>query len=128
MPAARAFPLIADDAARVFLRRDGTALYSHRGAVLKHPITFRDDLEALGYTLLMLAAGSLPWEGAACAKVAKKAASAQAAQVAALKASTLGEAVASVGAKPLMHALKARRVERTLHVCLALFVVLTCAV
>jgi serine/threonine protein kinase len=88
--------------------RDGTALYSHRGAALKHPITFRDDLEALGYTLLMLAVGSLPWESVAAAKVAKKAAPGQAAQVAALKASALAAGVAGVGAAPLAHALQAR--------------------
>jgi hypothetical protein len=55
------------------LRSDGTALYSHRGAALKQPISFRDDLEALGYTLLHLAAGALPWEELALKTVAKKA-------------------------------------------------------
>ncbi len=43
-------------------RSSGTVLYSHRGAALGEPLSFRDDLEALGYTLLHLAAGALPWE------------------------------------------------------------------
>ena len=53
-------------------RRDGTALYSHRGAVLRHPVSFRDDLEALGYSVLMLAAGALPWEARALETLPKK--------------------------------------------------------
>ena len=52
--------------------RDGTPLYAHRGAALRAPVTFRDDLEALGYTLLALAAGSLPWEALALAQLPKK--------------------------------------------------------
>ena len=52
--------------------RDGTALYSHRGAVLRHPVSFRDDLEALGYSMLMLAAGALPWEARALETLPKK--------------------------------------------------------
>ena len=53
-------------------RRDGTALYAHRGTALRQPVSFRDDLEALGYTLLMLAAGRLPWEELALQTVSKK--------------------------------------------------------
>ena len=53
-------------------RRDGTPLYSHRGAALRSPVSFRDDLEALGYTLLALSAGSLPWEALALAQLPKK--------------------------------------------------------
>jgi serine/threonine protein kinase len=43
-------------------RSSGTVLYSHRGAALGEALSFRDDLEALGYTLLQLAVGVLPWE------------------------------------------------------------------
>ena len=53
-------------------RSDGTALYSHRGAALKQPVSFRDDLEALGYTLLALAAGALPWEELALKQLPQK--------------------------------------------------------
>ena len=48
---------------------DGTLLYSHRGAALRHPVSFRDDLEALGYVLIMLAAGDLPWSETAGTEV-----------------------------------------------------------
>ena len=52
--------------------RDGTPLYAHRGAALRAPVSFRDDLEALGYTLLALATGALPWEELALAQLPKK--------------------------------------------------------
>ena len=39
----------------------------------REPVTFRDDLEALGYTMLMLADGKLPWEQLALAELPKKA-------------------------------------------------------
>ena len=56
----------------VCFRRDGTPLYAHCGAALRAPVSFRDDLEALGYTLLALAAGTLPWEALALAELPKK--------------------------------------------------------
>ena len=110
--------------------RDGTPLYAHRGAALRAPVSFRDDLEALGYTLLSLAAGALPWEELALAQLPKRvrhfyiiaiaapekqcgaeAAAAQAQEqrsrdVAALKRTSLAAALAAVRPPPLSAALR----------------------
>jgi hypothetical protein len=87
-------------------RRDGTPLYAHAGAALRAPVTFRDDLEALGYTLLALASGSLPWETLAMAGLPKKAQDKRTRDVAALKRSTLPAALAAVAPAPLGSALR----------------------
>jgi serine/threonine protein kinase len=47
--------------------RSGTLSYLPRGALLKQPLSRRDDLEGLCYTLLSLMAGSLPWQAEAIA-------------------------------------------------------------
>lgn len=98
--------------------RDGTALFSHRGAARRHPVTFRDDLEALGYTLLALAAGALPWEGLARQTVAKKAAAKHAEDVAKAKAARLADGIAAVRAAPLARALTVRMHARCAHTLL----------
>lgn len=50
----------------------GTALFSHIGATKQHPLSPRDDLEALLYTLLFLTTGTLPWEGDSAGKAKKQ--------------------------------------------------------
>lgn len=89
-----------------WLRRDGTPLYAHAGAALRAPVTFRDDLEALGYTLLALASGSLPWEALALADLPKKAQDKRTRDVAALKRSALPAALAAVAPAPLGSAIR----------------------
>ena len=69
-------------------------------------MTFRDDLEALGYTLLALASGSLPWEALALADLPKKAQDKRTRDVAALKRSALPAALAAVAPAQLGAALR----------------------
>jgi hypothetical protein len=74
--------------------------------VLQHPVSFRDDLEALGYTLLMLSNGTLPWSAHTSTVVPAKSAAQHGRTAAELKRTALPDALAAVVAAPLRDALR----------------------
>jgi serine/threonine protein kinase len=56
-----ATPIYARDGTRLFLRGGGTYAYNSISVNRGKPRTKADDLESLGYTLLFLVLGELPW-------------------------------------------------------------------